>query len=129
MYLYLKDIPGKGRGVFCSENIKKGTLIEECPVIVCPPEDRTHIDKTFLYNYYFLWEDDHLSTAIALGFGSMYNHSYSPNAYYETFYEDQVIQFLALEDIPANTEITVNYNHDPKDQTPLWFAYENGKKK
>jgi SET domain-containing protein len=119
--LYIKEIPEKGRGVFSSVPIKAGALIEICPVIVCPPEDRTFIDQTHLYNYYFLWGDDHKSTAIALGFGSLYNHSYKPNARYATYYEDQEIIFTALTDIPADTEITVNYNHDPEDQTNVWF--------
>jgi uncharacterized protein len=121
MNLYVKIIPGKGRGVFCDVIIRAGELIEECPVIVCPPQDRTHIDQTNLYNYYFLWHDDHQSTAIALGFGSLYNHSYQPNSHYETYYEDEIIRFIALSDIPADTEITVNYNHDPEDQTKVWF--------
>jgi SET domain-containing protein len=122
--LYIRETDGKGRGVFCSEDIRKGEIIETCPVIVCPPEDRSLIDQTYLYNYYFLWEDDHKSTAIALGFGSIYNHSYSPNAAYETYYEEQIIQFIAIKDIPADTEITVNYNHDPEDQTKVWFDRE-----
>jgi uncharacterized protein len=121
MHLYLREIPEKGRAVFCDEDILAGQLIEECPVIVCPAEDRTYIDQTFLYNYYFLWGEDLCSTAIALGFGSLYNHSYNPNARYETYYEDQLIRFIALSDIPAHSEITVNYNHDPTDQTKVWF--------
>jgi len=121
MNLYVKTIPGKGRGVFCDSLLRAGDLIEECPVVVCPPEDRSHIDQTLLYNYYFLWQDDHRSTAIALGFGSLYNHSYQPNAHYETYYEDEIIRFIALFDILPDTEITVNYNHDPEDQTKVWF--------
>ena len=124
MQLYIRETEGKGRGVFCTADIRKGDIIEICPVIVCPPEDRLLIDQTNLYNYYFLWEDDHKSTAIALGFGSIYNHSYAPNAVYETYYEDQIIQFIAIKDIPADTEITVNYNHDPEDQTKVWFDEE-----
>jgi len=121
MQLYIQEVEGKGRGVFCTEDIQTGTLIETCPVIVCPPQDRSLIDQSYLYNYYFLWEDDHQSTGIALGYGSLYNHSYTPNARYETWYEDQIIRFIAIRDIPAHTEITVNYNYDPEDQSPVWF--------
>ena len=121
MELYIQASEGKGRGVFCNENIPKSTVIEVCPVIVCPPQDRSLIDQTFLYNYYFLWDEDLLSTAFALGFGSLYNHSYHPNARYETYYEEQIIRFIAIRDIPAHTEITVNYNYDPEDQTKVWF--------
>lgn len=124
MELYIKDTDKKGRGVFCTEDIPADTMIEICPVIVCPPQDRKLIDESYLYNYYFLWEDDHASTAIALGYGSLYNHSYQPNARYETYYEEQVIKFIAIKDIPAHTEITVNYNYDSDDQTPVWFDEE-----
>lgn len=121
MELYIKETDGKGRGVFCTEDIPADTLIEICPVIVCPPQDRKLIDESYLYNYYFLWEDDHESTAIALGYGSLYNHSYQPNARYETYYEEQIIRFISIKEIPANTEITVNYNYESDDQTPVWF--------
>lgn len=121
MELYIQTTEGKGRGVFCNEDIEKGQLIEICPVIVLPEKDRALIDKSALYDYYFLWADDHLETGIVMGFGSMYNHDYSPNAIYETYYEDQIMKVIAIENIPANTEITINYNHDPKDQTKVWF--------
>ncbi|MBX7224769.1 MAG: SET domain-containing protein [Chitinophagales bacterium] len=121
MELYIQHIEGKGRGVFCSEDIDVGTLIEICPVIVLPEKDRILIDQSDLYNYYFLWGDEHKETAIALGFGSVYNHSYQPNARYETYYEEQVIHFIAHKFIPADTEITINYNHDPDDKDELWF--------
>lgn len=124
MELYIQNADGKGRGVFCTEKILAETVIEICPVIVCPPKDRISIDQTHLYNYYFLWEDDHASTAIALGFGSLYNHSYHPNTRYETYYEEQIIKFIAIKEIPAHTEITVNYNYDSDDQTLVWFDKE-----
>ncbi|MCO5229694.1 MAG: SET domain-containing protein [Chitinophagales bacterium] len=119
--LYVKEVENKGRGIFTSDHISKGTVIEICPVIVCPAQDRKLIDQSFLFNYYFLWEEDLQSTAIALGYGSLYNHSYQPNAIYRTYYEDQIIEFIALRDILPHTEITVNYNYDPDDQTPVWF--------
>lgn len=121
MELYVAKVDGKGWGVFCAEKIEKGQIIEESPVIICPPKDRQHIDATHLYNYYFLWGNDHQQTAIALGFGSIYNHSYQPNAIYETYYEDEIIRFIALKDIEADTEITINYNHDPESKDQLWF--------
>ncbi|MCB9033724.1 MAG: SET domain-containing protein-lysine N-methyltransferase [Chitinophagales bacterium] len=121
MHLYIKEIKEKGRAVFCDEAIAKGMEIEVCPVIVCPNEDRVHIDKTYLYNYYFNWNDDQKATAIALGFGSLYNHAYEPNAIYECYFEEQIIKIIANEDIPAHTEITISYNYDIEDKTKVWF--------
>jgi SET domain-containing protein len=119
--LYIKDSEGKGRGIYSTEAIEAGTVIEIAPVIVLPEADSALIDKTFLYNYYFLWGEEHKNYAICLGYGSLYNHSYSPNCIYETYYDDNVIHFVAIKDIAADQELTVNYNHDPNDQTQVWF--------
>ena len=121
MELYIQETETKGRGVFCDETILEGQVIEICPVLVLPPKDRLLIDKSALYDYYFLWGNDHEETGIVLGFGSLYNHDYAPNAIYETYYEDKIMKVIAIKNIPANTEITINYNHDPNDQTKVWF--------
>jgi SET domain-containing protein len=120
MELYIAETE-KGRGVFCNADLHPGDEIEVCPVLVLPGADREHIDKTHLYNYYFLWGEDHQQTGIALGYGSLYNHSYQPNAVYETYYEEQLMKIICLSFIPAHTEITINYNHDPDDRSALWF--------
>ncbi len=120
MHLYIKNID-KGRGVFCDDKIAVGDEIEICPVIVCPQKDRKLIDQTEIFNYYFLWGNDHSLTAIALGYGSLYNHSYSPNARYECYYEEYYIRIIALKEILPNTEITINYNYDADNQDKLWF--------
>ncbi|HLP19343.1 MAG TPA: SET domain-containing protein-lysine N-methyltransferase, partial [Chitinophagales bacterium] len=72
-------------------------------------------------NYYYLWGEQAKNYAICLGYGSIYNHSYEPNCLYETYYPDEVIHFITLKDIAAGEELTVNYNHDPDNKTPLWF--------
>jgi SET domain-containing protein len=121
MELYLMNIDGKGRGVFCTEDLNEGDVIEICPVVVCPPKDTKHLDKTTLYHYYFMWGDDGKSAGLVLGYGAMYNHSYDPNAIYEAYYEDEIFKVIARRHIPANTEITINYNFYPDDKTKVWF--------
>jgi SET domain-containing protein len=56
----------------------------------------------------------------ALGYGSLYNHSYHPNARYDDRGE-QTMVFTAIQDIAPGDEITVNYNAEPLDQSPLGF--------
>ena len=74
-----------------------------------------------LYNYYFLWGNQH-DAAIALGFGSLYNHSYEPNATYKKHLDDRTIEIITITDIAKDKEITVNYNYgDPNDMSPLWI--------
>ena len=113
-----------GQGVYALIPIAAGSLIEACPVIILNPKDTAIIDQTHLYNYYFTWEAEH--SAIALGYGSIYNHSYQPNARYQTDYSNKVIHITALIDIPAGVEIMVNYNGEPRSQVPVWFEKKQG---
>lgn len=111
----------KGRGVFAAQPIQAGETIEICPVIICPTNQRQHLDPTILYDYYFLWGNNDLESAIALGYGSIYNHSYQPNAEYLMNFKNKTIQFTAILPIPAHHEITINYNADHETEKPLWF--------
>lgn len=121
--LYYKETSRSGRGVFTGKALRKGDVIEICPVIAIPPHEIEIIDKTVMYNYYFLWENN--QAAIALGYGSLYNHSYEPNAEYIMDYEDQVLIIKALRNISAHEEITFNYNGDPHDREKLWFEVKS----
>ena len=119
MNICIKTSFAKGRGVFVTRKFKKGEIIEKCPIIIISNKDKKFIDKTNLYNYYFQWGKN---MAIALGYGSLYNHSYKPNATYKKNLSKRLITFIALKDIPKNKEITVNYNYGkPNDKTPVWF--------
>ena len=120
-------ITNAGRGVFASGAIKKGELIEECPVLVLPRKDYSLVKKTLLRNYYFLWGK--VTCGICLGFGSLYNHSYEPNAAYEKSIMKQIIRFLAIKRIRKGEEITVNYNYgNPANKTELWIKGIPGSK-
>ncbi|MEL6635246.1 MAG: SET domain-containing protein [Bacteroidota bacterium] len=120
-HLYVAPSPLGGRGVFTAKRIPKGSIIEVCPVLVLPPGQLPHIDQTELFNYYFEWAENSKSGALALGYGSLYNHSYAPNAHYRADMVMDTIDFYALRAIPAGNEIFVNYNGTPKDDAPLWF--------
>lgn len=120
--LEVRQTKSKGRGVFTTKNIPKGKIIEICQIIELPEEDTPSIDATKLYNYYFNWGKKLNKVAIALGFGSLYNHSYRPNAVYEKDFNRNILIFRCLSDIQAGEEITVNYNGTPTDRRPLWFT-------
>lgn len=109
---------GKGRGVFAKKHFGTGEVIEQAPVIIIQHEQWELIEKTTFYNYCYDWGDD---AALALGYGSLYNHSYYPNAIYVKKYEDASVEFVALRDIEPDEEITINYNSSPSDVSPLWF--------
>lgn len=120
-HLAVRLVPGKGRGVFATEPIPGGAIIEVCPVIALSGADRDRIEPTALYDYYFDWGADRSGATIALGYGSLYNHSYAPNARYLKHPEAGTVEFLALRDIEPGEEITVNYKGEPTSREPLWF--------
>lgn len=122
--LYVATRDSKGRGVYSSKKIKRDQVIERCEVLVIPEAETSLLDSTVLFNYYFCWGEDQKDGAIALGLGSIYNHSYTPNALYRIDLHDELLEFVAIRDIPANEEITINYNGAPEDQSPLWNTDE-----
>lgn len=111
-----------GRGVFTSQFIEKGNMIEIAPVLVIPKEQVKAIHKTVLHDYYFRWGKEMDACAIALGFGSLYNHSFDPNLTFEMDFRNATIDFYAFKDIEAGEELTFNYNGNEEDKTPLWFT-------
>lgn len=113
--------PKRGRGVFAEKNIKKGTVIEISPVIVLSPEERKAIEKTLLFHYVFEWGDDKKKAAVALGYVSMYNHSYDANCEYEMEFGKKRMTVRAVKDIKKGEELYINYNATPDDTTPVWF--------
>ena len=102
IYLAPSTIPNANRGVFASRNINQGDVIETVPVIIVNPADALTLQQTIMRNYYFLWGDDLKRVAIALGYGSLYNHSYEPNATYTKHFENETIEFVAIKTIAKN---------------------------
>ncbi len=119
--LEIKNTEHKGSGVFTTRDFREGDLIETCHVIECPEQDTALINRTFLYNYYFNWGPKHNKVAIALGYGSLYNHSYEPNAVYIKDFKKNLLIFKCLKSIQKGEEITVHYRNNPNDETPIWF--------
>ncbi len=117
--LVLRDTEIKGRGIFAHQDFAKGELIETAPVIVIPKQQVKLIVKTLLLNYYFAWHGE--SGAIALCFASLFNHSYHPNALHIEKIAKSVIEIIAHQDIRKGQEITINYNGQVDDQSPVWF--------
>lgn len=105
---------GRGRGVFATTQIRARQLVERCPVLVVPKSALDEFDE-------FAFEWTKHKVAVALGCGSLYNHSYEPNARYKIHKGENTISFVATKNIEPGEEIFVNYNGDPADQSPVWF--------
>ena len=119
--LYIADTENMGRGVFTSGNIKKGTVIEESPVIVMSSDERKLLDKTLLHDYIFEWGEKKIQCCMALGYVPVYNHSYKSNCEYEMDFERQVITIRSVHFIKAGEELFLNYNGNWNDSKPVWF--------
>jgi SET domain-containing protein len=114
----VKKVKGKGRGVFARAAIRKGTIIEQVPVLVVPIKNLVGgLENEILRKYFYIWTRGNV--AVSLGYGSLYNHSYTPNADYE--HGNSSMIYRALRHIAAGEEITINYNGDPKDLSPVGF--------
>ena len=119
--LYVWEDENKGRGVYTSIDISIGDVIEICPVIPIPKRDLPMIHKTFIHDYYFLWGEDMEECAIALGYGSLYNHAVHPNADFILDLENDTIDLVAIKEILPGEEITINYHGESGCADKLWF--------
>ena len=123
VFVSKSKIKNAGRGVFAAQKIKKGEAIEVCPLIIVPKSDMSNLRESILVTYFFYFGKKKERLAVALGFGSIYNHSYTPNATYKIKVKKKTIDFTAIKDIKKNEEITFNYSFgNPKNKNPLWFA-------
>jgi SET domain-containing protein len=110
------DNRGKGgRGVFAVTDIPADTLLERVPVILLPKNQvfgNSAVAKRMAHIswYVFDWEGmtkrDYV--ALALGYGSIYNHSPTPNARVERHAPD-ILEFYAVRNIAAGEEVFINY--------------------
>jgi hypothetical protein len=132
MKVAIMTFGGKGRGVGATERIARGEIIEICPVLVLPADEPV---QPSLADYVYCWKGRNVadgwdgwegSYCLALGFGSMYNHSYNPNARFDFLLDTDQMSYVDLRDIVAGEEVTVNYNgHNPRQDYPVWFEEKN----
>jgi uncharacterized protein len=113
---------GRGRGVFAARGFDAGETIEICPVIALSEADARMLDGTGLYDYYFGWGTDGKAAAIALGFGSLYNHSPTPNAVHRKHPAEGFISIIAATRIEHGEEIFIRYDTGAGDEVQqMWF--------
>ncbi|WP_207496597.1 SET domain-containing protein [Aridibaculum aurantiacum] len=120
-YLVIAPSEKGGRGVFTTKNIPANTTIEISPVIQLTTKDRKQIEGTKLYHYIFEWGASRKQACMALGYVSMYNHSYEPNCEYEQDYAEGLMTIRTIKPVKKGEELCFSYNGNPDDKTPLWF--------
>ncbi|KZT09334.1 uncharacterized protein LAESUDRAFT_675229 [Laetiporus sulphureus 93-53] len=109
---------GKGRGVFASRPIDAYTVVEISPVLLFSSEEyEAHGKYTVLDQYTFRWRDGRM--ALALGLGSLFNHSQSPNVSYIIDTKTESIRYTTMRRIETGEELCIFYGHK------LWFDVMN----
>src|SRR5687767_10964474 len=108
--LYIHSTRKMGRGIFTSENIEAGTIVEISPVVVMSKEERVLLDQTRLHDYIFEWGVNKEHCCMALGYIPVYNHSYRSNCEYEMDFELEQILVKTVHFIKAGEELFINYN-------------------
>ncbi|MGR4932775.1 SET domain-containing protein-lysine N-methyltransferase [Bradyrhizobium sp. CAR08] len=115
--LYVKILRGKGRAVFANVPFKVGDIIERAPTWAFDETQAKLLDRTGLFEYYFVRRDrlegDALTGYVVFGFISLVNHSFNPNA--QIMWTDagsgSWASIVAMKDIKVDEEITHSYSN------------------
>jgi SET domain-containing protein len=110
MKIFIKKDPKKGRGVFATDKINKGELIESCHLILMDLHDVTGTLEGYVYQY------SRDKAAVALGNGSLLNHSDEANSEFHFDYRKKMLVIEARRDILPGEEVTINYRYTPQDK-------------
>ncbi|KZT27392.1 hypothetical protein NEOLEDRAFT_1088973 [Neolentinus lepideus HHB14362 ss-1] len=110
---------GKGRGVFASRKIDAQTVVEISPVLLFTKDEYdAHGRHTALDHYTFKWPNGRM--ALALGLGSLFNHSDHPNVTYTLDTHTDSIRYTTTRPIQPDEELCIFYGHK------LWFENAEG---
>jgi SET domain-containing protein len=100
-------------GVFATTAIPKGTLVELSHCIEIPKSDYdSHLCHTVLEHYVFNGPGG--GKLLALGVGSLFNHSSTPNLDYRVDPVNLIVRFFAARDIETDEELFIFYGK-------VWF--------
>ncbi|EXJ79816.1 hypothetical protein A1O3_08101 [Capronia epimyces CBS 606.96] len=110
-----------GRGVFATQDIPRSTVVDVSPVLIFSEDEvENHTKHTRLQHYTYYWPSESgrtMTQALALGLGSMFNHSLrGQNVGWKRNTETDVIVYTTLRDIKAGEELCISYG-----SARLWF--------
>jgi SET domain-containing protein len=111
--LAIQDCGLKGRGIVTRRPIPSRTIIDISPILLFPTEEyNQHGQFTQLDHYTYRWQG---GMALALGLGSMFNHSNKPNVGFQRDFPNKVIRYSTLREIEEGEELCISYGPN------LWF--------
>jgi uncharacterized protein len=116
----VREVKGKGRGVFALHALLPGTVVDYAPVTPIPVAQNETLKPTVLDDYLFFWQPDGepLQQALVFGLASFINHHHNPNCIIGYDYPNKHIFITTKRQIAMGEEITIDYDCD------LWFPYQ-----
>ncbi|MCE2946154.1 MAG: SET domain-containing protein-lysine N-methyltransferase [bacterium] len=109
---YLADTgTAKGLGVFASRDVAQDEVVELSPVIRIESDlQQVHQAlRTRVFDWHRLAGQPGVF-AVALGYGSLYNHANPANLRYSADLDGGALRFVAARAIRSGEELTINYN-------------------
>lgn len=103
----------RGRGAFAGRAFRMGELVEACPVVLFDPLPSGELPleiRRIVFGWGKLLGLPRRRPAIVLGYGSIYNHSNPAGMRCEADATNSILRFVAIRDIEADEELTINYN-------------------
>lgn len=113
----VKNTKKYGRRLYATRNFKKGEIVEVSPVVVIDSDDANTIWSTLLSLYTFEWGKE--SSALALGYGSLFNHSKTFNVSYMNSFKTKEIFFVTTKNIRSGQQLFIDYGYSPKKEMGL----------
>jgi hypothetical protein len=111
----------KGRGLFATTNVPPRTLLHVAPCLKIEREEYQNWLKYSLLEHY-LFNTNSGCKLLALGDGSLFNHSRRPNVDYRVDGENDVIRYISGHaPIQSGDELCIYYGDN------LWFDDADGK--
>jgi uncharacterized protein len=114
----------KGLAVYALRSLGAGEHVETCPVILFTEDDYGALPKAIrerLFNWSALISKPRRQHALALGYGSVYNHANPANLTYSALRSNSTLTFIAARAIGIGEELTINYDErsgtDPFDES------------
>jgi hypothetical protein len=122
-----------GRGIFATDDIKKGEIVESCPLVIMGIRMNYHIDPV-------MWSHMYTNTCpcdeckkhggqflMVLGYAQLYNHQDDNNASIKFDMDEQFADIVAMKDISKGSEIFINYGPKYFKKRPKIVLDELGK--
>ena len=105
----LKSSCAGGRGAFATKDIKKGEVVEACPIII---EKRSNVPYHSTIDNYVFSTKNKDELAVAFGYCSMFNHRNDPSVTWKMDEDNKKLVLTALKDIKKGEELFVSYGNN-----------------